>query len=202
MEEESRKGAKKGKVQATSAEVILRTNKVVAWIAQKKKRSEIIDLVQAEGWAITASSVDTYIRRAKDEIQEMASKDRALAYVEAVLDLDFMYAQAVADEDYALCLQVRKEKNKLYNLYPKQPNNGSQTGATLGDGVLPGSSKGISEAVQRIVGSHADYQGAPSASSEDRIKEHQRDYAERREHTGARESVLHIETDGNVGIGT
>lgn len=138
---------------ATAAEVILRTKSVVTWIAQKKKRAQIIVLAHAEGWAVKPSTVDIYIRKAKDEIKEMASKDQALAYVEAILDLDYLYALAVEKKDVATCLSIRREKNKLYNLYPEHSMGSNQPHEGKGRLGSPERSGEVSEAVKKIVAS-------------------------------------------------
>lgn len=136
------------KPRATHSHVIYRVKMVVSWIAQRKRRAEILELARQDGWDVSDAAIDVYIRKAKEEIQAIASKDRPLAYVEAALDLDYLYAKAVQSEDGALALAVRREMNKLYGLYPTT-NKDSAAPAEVG----PAREEAIRAKVRQIVGS-------------------------------------------------
>jgi hypothetical protein len=103
---------------ASNAVKNVRVDEVIDLIAQRKKRSEIIEYVRTElKWDLQPSSVDLYIRHAHTAIRLLSKQKRTENMSEALLDLHHLYRSALRVKDYSTALSVRKELSKLQRLY-------------------------------------------------------------------------------------
>ncbi len=100
----------------TIAEMQDRIDFVITLLAQNKKRSQILANDTIKSWGLTNSSVDKYIKRAREDIQLNADQGRKEHLGRAILDLEYLYKVNLDKKDYAQALACRKELNRLLRL--------------------------------------------------------------------------------------
>ena len=114
MSEETTKRAR-----AVSAQVQNRLDIIKDYLCLKYKRSQIIQEVRDKHkeWHVSLGTIDSYIRKAREQFLEDTTQTVNMLKSEAATDLRFMMKTALSNEDIALALRCRAELNKLYALY-------------------------------------------------------------------------------------
>lgn len=107
---------RKHKPKLKTAELLDRVDHVVDLIAQSLKRSQIINDPVVRSWDMTDSSIDKYIRHARDEVALNAKQAKIEHLGRSILNLSYLYKIALDKEDHRLCLDIQKEKNRLLKL--------------------------------------------------------------------------------------
>ena len=96
---------------------------VILLIAKGKKRAQIMSDSKVLSWGLTRSSIDNYIRHAKNEIVNNSLQSRQEHLGRSILNLDYLYREALnragseeGMQALRLCLDIQKEKNRLLKL--------------------------------------------------------------------------------------
>ena len=120
---------RKGKL--SNAAIQDRVDIVIDLLAQNKKRMQIQEHPTVLGWDVTQSSVDKYIKKARDDIALNSRQARTEHLGTAVMNLGYLYKVSLDNKDYRLCLDIQKEKNRLLKLdtayLPASPSNKGST---------------------------------------------------------------------------
>lgn len=110
---------------ATKQEAEARVNQVYEWILANEPAHKIIQNA-SEKWGITSRQTYHYIKRANEQIAELAQANRSAEFGRAMARLNGLYNRALKVMDLRLALDVQKEINKLVSLY--QPIKVEHTG--------------------------------------------------------------------------
>ena len=108
------KGHRKGK--QGNAELQDRVDFCITLLARGLKRSQILVNPTIISWGMTKSSIDKYLKHARNDIVGNAQQGRSEHLGRAVMNLDYLYQKALDGDDLALCLNIQKEKNRLLQL--------------------------------------------------------------------------------------
>ena len=117
---------------STDAEIATRVTDVYNLLLVGTSRPAILQY--ASKWGVSSRSVDTIIRRAKNEIRKHAAIDREEAMGSALARLEMLFQRALAAKDIRGALAVQKELNQLADLYPGPPLS---LKALLAEGGVP-----------------------------------------------------------------
>ena len=98
------------------AELADRIDHCLTLLARGSKRAQILVDSRVRSWGMTDSSIDKYIKHAKNEIVGNAQQARTEHLGRAVMNLDYLYIKALEADDLKLCLDCQKEKNRLLKL--------------------------------------------------------------------------------------
>ena len=105
---------RKGKL--TNSEIQDRVDIVLDLLAQNKKRMQIMTNDAVQAWNVTPSSVDKYIKKARDDIALNSRQARTEHLGTAVMNLSYLYKVSLEKGDHRLCLDIQREKNRLLKL--------------------------------------------------------------------------------------
>lgn len=85
-------------------------------------RQEIIKYFQEKlNIKIGTTLVDSYIRKAKNQIRDNVLIDREYEFAKAKEQYEFLYKMAVQNKDYKTALAVKKEMNEMLRIYTYDP---------------------------------------------------------------------------------
>lgn len=104
---------------AVSAKVQNRIDIIKIEINNKRKRSQIIQYIRENHreWKVSIGTIDSYIRKARQQMVEDATQTVNMLKAEAANDLRYLYRVALDKEDFSVALRARTELNKLYALH-------------------------------------------------------------------------------------
>lgn len=102
--------------QSTTYEVQRRIDEIVTLLIERKRRLEIIDYANQQGWGVADSTIDHYTKRARQTLAKMAKKDREAAIGEADSTYDHIIRRSFAEGDLKTALAAQKEKCVLRGL--------------------------------------------------------------------------------------
>lgn len=106
------KGNHNGK--PSKAELQRRIAIIMDLLARKYKRSEIYDyIINESDWGVTYATMRMYINRAKGEVAKAIQRTAYQNLGESMLDLRYLYRQALEAGDIKTALAVRKEMNSV-----------------------------------------------------------------------------------------
>lgn len=126
MTEPTRKPAKK----ATNAQMARRLLTVYSMLLRGASRPEIIAFAQ-EKWQVGEDSADSYIARARDELQKAFAAERDQEYRRHVLMRRDLLRRAQDAGDLRLELDVLKDDAKLLDLYPAERRDVTSGGEAI-----------------------------------------------------------------------
>lgn len=102
---------------ATQEEVRYRISVVAQHIARGTPRADIVAWVRREsGWDIGDNQAYNYIKKAWELIREIGAVNLQQQLGKALFDLNYLYKQALEDNDLDLALKVRKELSDTLGL--------------------------------------------------------------------------------------
>lgn len=110
----------------TKAEKEKRINAIYSLILRGASRHEILQFARSMGWDVRPRTVDTYITKAYQQIQEEGDRYKSKEYAKAKTRLNDLYRKCYGSEKYAQCLNIQKEMNNLCNLYEVSDSEGSK----------------------------------------------------------------------------
>ena len=123
------------KKKQTNAELQNRVDHCMTLLAMGKKRAQILVDPIVKSWGMTDSSVDKYLKHAKNDIVGNSQQARSEHLGRAVLNLDYIYQKALEEGDIPalrLCLDCQKEKNRLLQLSDVyKPSEGKDVDAIM-----------------------------------------------------------------------
>ncbi len=122
---------KKRKSKLTTVEILSRVDHIIDLLAQNKKRAQIMKDPTVELWDMTQSSIDKYIKHARDDIALNSKQARSEHLSRSILNLTYLYKINLEKEEYRLCLDIQKELNRVLNLQdayqPTTPDKESES---------------------------------------------------------------------------
>ena len=101
---------------STDAEIATRVTDVYNLLLLGTSRPAILQY--ASKWGVSSRSVDTIIRRAKNEIRKHAAIDREEAMATTRARLEMLFQRALAAKDIRGALAVQKELNRACRPLP------------------------------------------------------------------------------------
>jgi hypothetical protein len=105
----------------TDAEMVKRISIVYDLLVEGATRSDIFQFITKNmGIGVSVRTIDNYIHKAIKMIRKDAELDRKLELGKAKRRLNKLYYNSVKIQDYGTCLNIQKESNKLYGLYPEK----------------------------------------------------------------------------------
>lgn len=103
------------------AESEKRTNIILGLLIDGYQRRDIIEYIREQtDWGIQRAQIDNYIRKANDELEELAKFERSKEFGRAIVRLSKLYKQNMELKENKDALEVLKEIHKLYGLYAPQ----------------------------------------------------------------------------------
>ena len=143
------KSINKRKTKLTTVEILSRVDHIIDLLAQNKKRAQIMkDKVVLE-WDMTQSSIDKYIKHARDDIALNSKQARSEHLSRSILNLTYLYkinlelASATKEVQYfRLCLDIQKELDRVLKLdeaySPTVSSSGKETAPEAVRAMLDG----------------------------------------------------------------
>jgi hypothetical protein len=108
----------------SDGEMVIRMSAVYDLIVEGATRGDIWQYVTRNtDWGISIRTLDRYIRKATKQIEKDAEFIRAREMGKAVRRLNKLYNKTSNIKDYGICLNIQKETNKLFGLYPDKKVN-------------------------------------------------------------------------------
>ena len=106
------------RTKSTNAELQNRIDIVIDCLSKKMKRAQIINLCLTEykDWDIGYTTVDNYLRKARNQMIEQVNATRQELRSEAANDLRYLYKKCLDEGDYSTALRVRKELSDMFLL--------------------------------------------------------------------------------------
>lgn len=101
---------------ATQAEVEYRVNQVYLLIMSGADAREIYKYAEAQ-WQISTRQADNYIRKAKDQFEDLADTVRKQELGKALARLNDLYKRNLKINDFKAALAVQKEIDTLLGLH-------------------------------------------------------------------------------------
>ena len=107
------------RARAVSAKVQNRLDILKDLISLKYKRSQIIEHInnKYEDWNVSVGTIDSYIRKAREQFLEDATQTTRMLKAEAATDLRFLMKKALEEDEISTALRCRVELSKLYALH-------------------------------------------------------------------------------------
>jgi len=106
----------KRKTKLTTVEILSRVDHIIDLLAQNKKRAQIMQDPTVLLWDMTHSSIDKYIKHARNDIALNSKQARSEHLSRSILNLTYLYKVNLEKEEYRLCLDIQKELNRLLSL--------------------------------------------------------------------------------------
>ncbi len=100
----------------TVAEMSDRIAHIIELLARSFKRMQIHEDPTVKGWKMAQSSIDNYIKKAREEISRYSRQAKTEHLAKNVLGLNYLYKIAIESKDYRLALDIIKEQNRLMKL--------------------------------------------------------------------------------------
>lgn len=104
------------KKKGTVVEIANRVDHVIDLLARSYKRMQIHDDNVVKAWNMAQTSIDNYIKKAREEISRYSRQAKTEHLARSVLGLTFLYKLAIEDKDHRLALDIIKEQNRLMKL--------------------------------------------------------------------------------------
>ena len=116
--EQPDESARKTTPRVTSAESARRVTCLVELLVNGAMASDITQYVATQGWGIEQRQIREYTKKASDIISEQTERDRS-----KLLDLHWamrsrLFAEAKADGEFRVALEVLRDLATMQNLYP------------------------------------------------------------------------------------
>jgi len=104
------------KKKITIAEMTDRIDHIIELLAKSFKRMQIHADKTVKGWEMAQSSIDNYIKKAREEISRYSRQAKTEHLAKNVLGLNYLYKLSIEGKDYRLALDIIKEQNRLMRL--------------------------------------------------------------------------------------
>jgi len=101
---------------STNAQVSVRVNEVFIMLIAGSRRAEIIQYAENNEWELCDSSIDDYIRKAKDSVTEYLDIKKDEWTSKQIARYEHLFTKAYDIQDYKTCLAVAKEHSLLLGL--------------------------------------------------------------------------------------
>jgi len=86
---------------------------------QSKRMRELVEIVK-EKFNVSQRQAERYIALAKREIRKLGKEKKKEAFTKALRDREFLLRQVKNDKNYKLALEIMKDRDKLYDIYPEE----------------------------------------------------------------------------------
>lgn len=89
---------------------------IIELLARSYKRMQIHEDPIVKDWKMAQSSIDNYIKKAREEISRYSRQAKTEHLAKNVLGLNYLYKIAIETKDHRLALDIIKEQNRLMRL--------------------------------------------------------------------------------------
>ena len=105
---------------STAAEVAQRVDAVYDLLLQGAGRRGIAQYAANHGWQVSARQLDTYARRAREQLAKAAERNRAFELGRALERLDLLFLKAITENDRPEARAVLRDLTDLLGLAAAQ----------------------------------------------------------------------------------
>jgi hypothetical protein len=111
---------RKPAAKADKASVMLRVDAILRLLIAGAQRHDLLQFASApeQNWGLTARQVDTYIGKARKQLEKLAAARRSKALTRHLVQRGDLYARALAAGEIRTALAVAQDEAELLSLYP------------------------------------------------------------------------------------